>query len=457
MKKLFYILIALFALNIQAQTTHNPLEQSEHVIWGQAFAENSLNRFPTSVQSDIPSDVWARSLQSSGLHIRFKTNAISITVNYSVSNKYSNNSWFSDMGANGLDLYARKPNGSWCWCYPTQRTVGQSAVYSQLAPNDSEYNKNGYEFYLYLPPFTSTTSLTITVNAGAKFSFIPVQSDKKPIVVYGTSIVQGAVCSRPANTWVNILSRELTERPVINLGFSGAGRMEEEVVQAVNRIDASLYILDCLPNMTNTDLLPQIISRYKNSVATIRQSHPNSAILLTEHPGHADMGIYDVRRKQVEDANKNLKKVYNELISEGYENIYYLSMSELGLNLSADMGDYIHPNDKGMRKYADAYLKKISEIDLDHENETSMESNTWQDGIEIYPNPSNGCFTIDTSGFPMGKSADVVVYDINGYLVYKDIITDGKNQISLLNATHGIYFLHLINAEKSIVKKVIVK
>ena len=53
--------------------------------------------------------------------------------------------------------------------------------------------------------------------------FIPVYREK-PIVLYGTSIAQGACASRPGMAWGNIVQRNL-DLPLINLGFSGNGRL----------------------------------------------------------------------------------------------------------------------------------------------------------------------------------------------------------------------------------------
>ena len=60
-----------------------------------------------------------------------------------------------------------------------------------------------------------------------ELTFIPV-SPEKPILLYGTSIAQGACASRPGMTWGTILQRSLGY-PLINLGFSGNGRLEKEV------------------------------------------------------------------------------------------------------------------------------------------------------------------------------------------------------------------------------------
>ena len=75
-------------------------------------------------------------------------------------------------------------------------------------------------------------------------------SMEKPVVVYGTSIAQGACATRPGLAWTAILERKL-DRPLINLGFSGSGQLEKSVIDLMAEIDAKLYILDCLPNLTS--------------------------------------------------------------------------------------------------------------------------------------------------------------------------------------------------------------
>src|SRR5439155_14165975 len=88
--------------------------------------------------------------------------------------------------------------------------------------------------------------------------------EKKPIVFYGTSITQGGCASRTGMVHTAILGRRLGY-PIVNLGFSGNGRMEPEVVKLIAEIDASCYVIDCLPNMTakevsaNTEPLVQLL------------------------------------------------------------------------------------------------------------------------------------------------------------------------------------------------------
>ena len=71
---------------------------------------------------------------------------------------------------------------------------------------------------------------------------------------YGTSILQGAVASRPGQMHTHITSRGL-ETEIFNFGFSGNGIMELSVAQYFVDIDASLIVIDCNPNMNATGIV----------------------------------------------------------------------------------------------------------------------------------------------------------------------------------------------------------
>lgn len=356
------LLILLKVDFIQAQKTFNPLEQEEHVVWGHGYNVNSFSRLPAYAKESIPANVWNQSLRSSGLHVRFITNATNITVNYSLNSQSEGNKWFSPVGANGLDMYARKPDGNWYWCHPRPLNIGSFFTYEKINPNDTVYKNDGYEYCLYFPLFAISTSLSITVNSDAKFEFIPVDKELKPIVIYGTSVVHGAVCSRPGNSWTSIVGRNFPDLNIINLGFSGSGKVEPEVIDVINEIEASIYIIDCLPNYSNTSMPPLINSRYKYAINKLLEGHPNASILLTEHFGYADMDMWKASKDLVETDNIELRKVYKYFIDKGYKNIFYLSREEMNIDMAADIGDYVHPNDKGMYRFAEVYTAKIKEI-----------------------------------------------------------------------------------------------
>lgn len=73
--------------------------------------------------------------------------------------------------------------------------------------------------------------------------------------------------------------------------------------------------------------------------------------------------------------------------------------------------------------------------------------------VKIYPNPSNGNFTIDATGF---ENLTVSIYTSMGRNVYQ--LNDLKDQtkVDLSNLPKGIYFVTLTNGSESIQKKVVI-
>ncbi|MFQ8805637.1 MAG: SGNH/GDSL hydrolase family protein [Alistipes indistinctus] len=67
-------------------------------------------------------------------------------------------------------------------------------------------------------------------------------------------MMQGACASRPGMAWSTILSRKL-DYPLLNFGFSGNGTMDSVVLDELGKIDARMYIVDCLPNLRASPIL----------------------------------------------------------------------------------------------------------------------------------------------------------------------------------------------------------
>lgn len=336
----------------------NPMSENYQVVCGQAWhneLQGSYHRLPDKVKERVRKPLWDLSRNSAGLSIAFRSNAPEIKVRYLVSEGLSM-AHMPITGKSGVDLYATDAHGRQRWCaarYNFKDTI--TFTYSNLSYVDDA--GHGYEYRLFLPPYNEVTWMEIGVPHDSKFTFLPV-SQEKPIVIYGTSIAQGACASRPGMTWGNILRREL-QHPVVNLGFSGNGQMEIEFFELLTEIDAQLFIIDCLPNLTN-ERTAWIYERALIGVRKLRKKS-NAPILLVEHSGYTNDLTSTKARKSYQDTNAELLKAYQTLKEEGIQDLYYLSHSEIGLSMDA-MVEGVHPSDLGMKQYADAYMRKIKEI-----------------------------------------------------------------------------------------------
>lgn len=58
--------------------------------------------------------------------------------------------------------------------------------------------------------------------------------------------------------------------------------------------------------------------------------------------------------------------------------------------------------------------------------------------VNVYPNPTNGLFTVS---FPASYETSIRVYDVNGRIVVSETIMDGKTTINLNEFSNGVYYL----------------
>ena len=357
--KIFLTLVCLTALSAHAQWKWlNPLECGFPVIQNQGWTEeigDSYVRLPQRAEGKVRKPVWDLSRNSAGLAIHFFSNAPELKVRYQVSGPL-NMPHMPTTGVSGVDLYSIDSDGQWRFYfggYPS----GDTLQYHYTNIGKDLYHDRGYEFRLYLPPYNTIKWLEIGVPENDELTFIPV-SPEKPILLYGTSIAQGACASRPGMTWGTILQRSLGY-PLINLGFSGNGRLEKEVLDFICEIDARLYILDCLPNLTpkSKDEITQLVS---DAVKQIRATH-SSPSLLVEHAGYSNALADDTKLQDYVRMNEGAKKAFEELQAQGIKDIYYLTREELGLHPDAWV-DYVHPSDWGMETQANAVERKVREI-----------------------------------------------------------------------------------------------
>ena len=342
----------------------NPQKESFPVVRGQAWQEDPAGfytRLPQRAKDKVRKAVWDLSLQSAGLSIAFRSNAPEIKIRYVVKGALSM-PHMPGTGVSGIDLYATDNNGQERWCvgrYVMQDTI----TYDFSGLSYAAKTGKGFEYQLFLPLYNSVSWLEIGVPENTSFRFLPV-SQEKPLVIYGTSIAQGACASRPGMAWGNILNRK-SEHPVINLGFSGNGKLESELFDLLSEIDAKLFIIDCMPNLPGKSA-EVIYDRTLKGVKKLRETS-KAPILLVEHDGYANDVTSEKAEESYRVANTELRKAYNTLQEEQIPDIYYLTKEEIGIPADG-MVDGVHSTDLGMQQYADSYLKKIREI-LHEKNE----------------------------------------------------------------------------------------
>jgi hypothetical protein len=294
--------------------------------------------------------VWSLSRDSSGMMVRFKTDATAIHVHYKVMKANLGMPHMPATGVSGVDLYARDTDGKWKWVQVTKPATQEvkAEIIKGLAPGEREYAA-------YLPLYNGVEFMSIGVAKGSKFEGLAPRA--KPVVFYGTSITHGACASRPGMVHTGILGRRL-DMPVVNLGFSGNGRMDKAVGDYLVQIDAAAYVIDCLPNMQPADVTAKCVPLVKQ----LRAAKPNTPIVLVEDRRFTNDWITPAKKQFHTDNHAALKAAYETLIKEGVKNLSYIPGDSLYGDDTEGATDASHASDLGFMRQADIFeplLRKV--------------------------------------------------------------------------------------------------
>lgn len=307
--------------------------------------ESSYDRLPRKAKGVVRSQVWKYSRCSAGLSVRFNTDSHIIRVRWTLAHENTEFSHLADLGVNGIDLYYRsEKTGKFRNCPGDFGTIYPSGIVNTAIfrlPKSREYELN-------LPAYNGVKRVEIGVPKGKTLLNLPARNPEESIVFYGTSITQGAHVHRPGMTATTMVRRKL-DVPVINLGICGNGMMDIEMAELMSELDPALYVVDCLWNMH-----PELVAeRAAPFVRRIRQERPTTPIVLVED------SHYDDRPTQM---GSVLREVVAKLTAEGDQNLYFLSNKGMLGEDGDGVADDRHPNDLGMFRQAEVFIKFLKPI-----------------------------------------------------------------------------------------------
>jgi len=317
----------------------------------ESISSSAYQRVDSLNRSDLPGKVQLLATYSAGINLLFKTNSKNIRVNWKLK-KYNSKANMTPVAVNGLDLYG--------W-------NSKSWQFVAAALPESEYNSVSFiknldgkmrDYRIYLPLYSELTNIEIGVDSNAILEtgdsdFI----SKKIVAIYGSSITQGASASRPGMAYPSIIAREL-DVETYNLGFSGSGKMEIEIVEVLSKIPADLYILDCVPNCSPKQIKERAIPFIKK----LRKLKPDIPILMVESIFRENGYWNSEFGKRVIQQNAEYYRVYKQLLNEDYKLIYYIPSNELtGYDHEATV-DGTHLTDLGQKRIAQRISIVIKQI-----------------------------------------------------------------------------------------------
>jgi len=297
-----------------------------------------LWRLPRRTAAHMPPGVYRLMRFPTGARLRFRSNTTTLWLDLD-ADPPGTMPHMSALGMRGLDVYV---DGQY-WASATFSEPGtcQLRLLSDVPPGPKNIT-------VYLPTFQRLTIKAIGLDAGASLEPSPPFANPLPIVYYGSSIAQGACASRPGMSYEAILSRALG-LDYVNLGFSGSGKAEPEVVELVAQLDACCYVLDLGKSF---GMQPPAV--YGRMLDTLRAAHPQTPIVCITPIFSCREFYSDAYRKRSEHCREAVRQEATVRIKAGDTRLFLVDGLELLGAADADaFAEGTHPSDLGFTRIAE--------------------------------------------------------------------------------------------------------
>ena len=328
------------------------------------------DRLPARAESVVREPVWDLSRHSAGMCVRFTTDASRIKARWTLTQERLGMPHMNPASVSGLDLYMQMEDRSWRWVSatkPNEFPVNTAILADGLSPAKRT-------FLLYLPLYNGVSKVELGLDDEARlWKADPWRKKReKPILFYGTSITHGASSSRPGMCHPSILQRWFN-MPLINLGFSGNGRMEPEMAEFISELEPAVFVLDCLPNME----WETVRERTEPFIKKLREKHPGTPILMVEDREYSNAFLDPEKRTRNIRSQAEYRKAYQSLLDQGCRDLYYLEGNLLLGHDNEGTVDSSHPTDLGFMRQAQAIYDILRPVLLPEE-EAALLPEEWK-------------------------------------------------------------------------------
>ena len=308
-----------------------------------------FTRLPNIAKGRVPESVWDLSRHSAGVHCDFQTHATVLSLRWTLRSDSLAMPHMPATGVSGIDVYIHDPRRGWTFV----ANVRPSGLLNEGRVTLPPLGGGKRRFRVYLPLYNGVSKLELSGNEGMPLEPIAPHREENAIVVYGTSIAQGGCASRPGNAWPSMVGRDFG-RSVINLGFSGAGRMETEVVELIGQLNPAVFVVDCLRNMGSFSET-ELKMRVARTAVLLSTAHPKTPLVFVDLDTDGGRDRYADRNTWQRDAVLSLPELRSRKLA------FVNSEKLLGTDNEGTV-DGVHPNDLGMRRQADAVSAVLKRI-----------------------------------------------------------------------------------------------
>ncbi len=320
--------------------------------------KNSFNRLSSEVGRKVSESVAAAGQSSNGGRVRFRTDSDYVVIHAKMKTPTpSFHQAMSDAG--GIDIMIRT-DGEWFTpgvCIPSQ---GEGKDYYEYR---TRFDKSlgMKEVLLSLPLETRVEFLSVALREGSSLESAKEYKYTVPVYYYGSSITFGACASKPSNIYPAMISRML-DTDFVNLGFGGACKAEDEMIDYIMEQKMSVFVYDYDHNAPDPDYLKKTHCR---GYMRFREKQPDTPVILASKPDYyydiftQDINVNNVRRKIIEET-------FEFALKSGDKNISFIDGKTFYPEETYGFCsvDGCHPNDLGyyfMAKRFSGEIKKYLE------------------------------------------------------------------------------------------------
>lgn len=218
-------------------------------------------------------------------------------------------------------------------------------------------NEGAYQVEMFLPLYSAINSIYVGLKKGCILQPPKAYTHPTPVLFYGSSITQGGCASKPADDYVNRLSRML-DTEILNLGFSGSARAEKVMADYIASQKPSVFVLDYDYNAPNAEHLEKThFALYE----TVRKANPMTPIIMMTAPtiyGYQQRDWYQPRREEILKSFAKAKEM-------GDENVYLIDCYGcFGVFVNGECGtvDDCHPDSLGFFRMAERVYPLMNKL-----------------------------------------------------------------------------------------------
>ena len=306
------------------------------------FQENEkiFYRLPrTFTVKEVNTGVLNLCWHTAGVHVRFRSDSPEIMVRAKLQHSCDMNH-MPRAGSAGFDSCFKAPGKKMMYNKTIQPNPGQKEVNAICGINDTG---KVCDWIINFPLYGGVEKVEIGIKPDSKLLAPKPHKVEKPVLFYGSSITQGGCASRPGNSYSAMLCRAV-DAPEINWGFSGSGRGEIAVAEAIGKLDLAAFVMDYDHNAPTVEHLQNTHEAFFKAV---RKGNPDLPIVMVSK---CDFHHYNQERQKTDAVRRDIIfKTYQNAIEAGDKNVWFVDGEKL---FGSDMRDACtvdgcHPNDLG--------------------------------------------------------------------------------------------------------------